>query len=72
MLRIEPNNKISIEKNLKHAKKLGDYFPNKDILDGKEGLHFDNDVNDKDYYYKRLSKRLAYSRVYKMDGGTMV
>lgn len=70
MLRSEPNQKKSISKVERNHVKQGEMFPNKNVLyEPEDGIYFDNDIMDKNYYYKRLAERLAYSRVYNFSGG---
>lgn len=71
MLRSEPSQKKSIDKFLRNGSKVKEVFPNKDVLEQKDGIFHDNDIMDKDYYYQKLAQRLGYSRVYNFSGSTI-
>lgn len=69
MLRSEPSQKKSIPKVVKHSYKKGEVFPNENILEEpEEGIYFENDIMDKNYYYRKLAERLGYTRVYQFSG----
>lgn len=69
MLRSEPTNKKSISKVRRHQSKSKEIFPNEDVLEHDEdGIYFENDIMNKDYYYHKLAQRLGYSRVYNFSG----
>lgn len=69
MLRSEPSQKKSIPKVIRHKDKIHEIFPNEDVLEHpKDGIFFENDIMNKDYYYQKLAQRLGYSRVYNFSG----
>lgn len=68
-LRSEPNQKKAIPKVERNYHKKSEMFPNEHVVeDPEDGIYFDNDIMDKDYYYRRLAERLGYSRVYNFSG----
>lgn len=64
MLRSEPNQKKSLDKFIRNAKKHPEIFPNEKVPDEEEEIFLDHDIMNKDYYYQKLAQRLGYSRVY--------
>lgn len=69
MLRSEPSQKKSIPKVRRFQEKSKEIFPNEDVLEHpKEGIFYDHDIMNKDYYYQKLAQRLGYSRVYNFSG----
>ncbi len=70
MLRSEPSQKKSVDKFLRNGNKIKEVFPNKDVLERKDGIFHDNDIMNKDYYYQKLAQRLGYSRVYNFTGSS--
>ena len=73
MLRSEPSNKKSIAKVIRHAEKTNEVFPNEHVLEEPEdGIYYDNDIMNKDYYYQKLAQRLGYSRVYNFSGCNLI
>lgn len=65
MLRCEPNQKKSIPKFLRNGKLSKEVFPNEDILQHQEeGIFYEDDIMNKDFYYAHLAERLGYGRVY--------
>lgn len=71
-LRSEPNQKKAIPKVERNHMKKAEMFPNERVAeDHEDGIYFDNDIMDKDYYYRRLAERLGYSRVYNFSGSSL-
>ena len=69
MLRSEPSQKKSIPKVIRHQSKSKEIFPNENVLkEPEDGIYFDQDIMNKDYYYQKLAQRLGYSRVYNFSG----
>lgn len=67
MLRTEPNNKKNLDKVERNIDRMDEMYPNEEVLNDPDGIFYNEDIWDKDYFYQKLAKRLGYSRVYRMD-----
>lgn len=65
MLRSAPSQKKALKKFSRNHKKMPEVFPNANVMQDKDGIFLDNNIMNKDYYYKKLVQRLGYARAYK-------
>lgn len=58
-LRAEPEYKIDQDKYKRNLRLKGNYFPNKNRNFEKDGIFYNDDIEDKRYFYQKIKKKLS-------------